>query len=92
MKSIIISVIIILFSLNIWAQKNKQSDYFQTIKGVVYDIESGKKLHYANVYLEDDESNGSYTDVKGRYEFLVTTGRHHVVISLVGYRVRLFLF
>ncbi len=56
-----------------------------TIRGKVFDKETGKPVDYANVYV-DDETQGSLTDEEGFYNITgVTEGEHVLSFSSIGY-------
>lgn len=55
------------------------------IKGFVYDKETGEACSFANVFIENT-SFGAATDVNGYFNInKVPPGRHHLIISYVGY-------
>lgn len=56
-----------------------------TIRGKVFDKETGKPVDYANVYV-DEESLGSLTDEEGFYNITgVTEGEHVLSFTSIGY-------
>ncbi|MFH2141458.1 MAG: TonB-dependent receptor [Bacteroidota bacterium] len=60
----------------------------QTIKGVVYDIESNNPLYGASIIiLETNPITGTITDSEGRFKIdSVTVGRYNLLVSYIGYQ------
>lgn len=56
-----------------------------SIRGNVYDDETGETIIYANVYL-DDETPRTTTDIEGFFSILnLKPGKHELKISFLGY-------
>ncbi|NQV53535.1 MAG: TonB-dependent receptor [Flavobacteriales bacterium] len=72
------SIIFLLFSLGLFAQTG-------TIRGFVYDKESGEPLIFINVFLKGTQIGGS-TDVNGYYSITkIPTGDYTLTIQAMGY-------
>ncbi len=65
----------------------KTTSLFQSIKGIVYDIETNNPLVGANVMLlESNPPKGAATDLNGNYKIEnVPLDRYNIQISFVGY-------
>ena len=65
----------------------KTTSLFQSIKGIVYDIETNNPLVGANVMLlESNPPKGAATDLNGNYKIEnVPLNRYNIQISFVGY-------
>ncbi len=56
-----------------------------TISGYVRDKESGETLMGANIYLEDDPTNGTITNTYGFYSMTLPEGDYSIIISYLGF-------
>lgn len=56
-----------------------------TIQGIVLDAQTGDPLPGANIVLEGT-TQGTITDLDGRYDFSVPSGTYNLVASFIGYR------
>ncbi len=72
------SIIFLLFSLGLFAQSG-------TIRGFVYDKDSGEPLIFINVFLKGTQIGGS-TDVNGYYSITkIPPGDYTLTIQAMGY-------
>ena len=55
-----------------------------TIRGIVYDKESGEAIMFANVYAQGTDK-GTTTNVDGFYSLQVEPGTYTVVCKYIGY-------
>jgi hypothetical protein len=70
----------------IFALLSSLSSFAQSIKGFVYDKETGEPVLYANVVIVDSKV-GTSTDVNGYYSLTnLKPGSHQIQASFVGYR------
>lgn len=56
-----------------------------TISGYVKDRDSGETLIGANVYVENDPTNGTITNTYGFYSLTLPEGKYTLVFSYLGY-------
>ena len=78
MKKILLSFSIILFFLQLQAQK-------VTISGYIDDSETGEKLLAANIYNKNAPRIGTISNVYGFYSLTLDTGTVVLITSYVGY-------
>ena len=57
-----------------------------TLSGYVKDSESGETLIGANIYLEDDHSNGTVTNTYGFFSITLPEDKYRIVFSYLGYQ------
>jgi hypothetical protein len=63
--------------------------YYQKLTGVVFDSESHKPLHCANILIETfSKINGASADSSGRFNILLPPGRHTIRVSYLGYNTQ----
>jgi hypothetical protein len=60
-----------------------------TLSGYVKDAENGEDLIGANVYLQNDRSAGTTTNVYGFFSLTLPEGDYPVLISFIGYEAKL---
>jgi len=75
--SLIISILLITFSVNTFAQT-------ATLKGVIMDKEENESLIAATV--TDANNNGVTSDLDGNYEIILPAGKNIISFSYVGYQ------
>lgn len=56
-----------------------------TIKGTVFDGETNETLPFANIYLENDKSIGTTSDIDGNYKLILAPGTYTVVFSFTSF-------
>jgi len=63
----------------------------QTIRGVVYNVETGSPIAFANIALLEDMSNGAISDSEGRFAIHeIPLGYANLKISFVGYETYIY--
>lgn len=77
MKNIFIILFITLVSTSLFAQQF-------TVSGNVGDLNTGKKLGYANIRIANT-TNGTAANLAGRYELKLNAGRYVFIASYIGY-------
>ena len=79
MRKLIFILLGICFSLNIIAQKG-------TIRGFVYEKESGEPVMFCNVTL-NGTTYGSQTDINGMYNLSqIPVGEYTISVTFIGYQ------
>ena len=76
-KILITSILSFLFNFNFFAQ-------MATVKGVIMDKELNEPLISATI--SDQNLNGVTSDLKGNYEFNISSGINIISFSYVGYK------
>lgn len=65
----------------------KQTGFTQTIRGKVYDVETGQPLEFANISLLENPSAGTISDSLGHFAIHgVPLGYANIKVSFVGYQ------
>ena len=78
MKSLLLSTLILLFTTGIFAQSG-------TIRGFVYDKESGEPIIFCNISLKET-TMGAPTDVNGYFSIAkVPAGDYKIIITYLGF-------
>lgn len=78
-KNIFFSLSILFISTSIFAQ-NKY-----TISGYIKDVESGEDLIEANVYVKEDPTQGTTSNIYGFYSLTMEEGSYTLIFSYLGY-------
>ncbi len=64
----------------------KKTDLTQTIRGTVYDVETGNPVEFANISLLDNTSIGTMSDSLGHFAIHgIPLGYANIKVSFVGY-------
>lgn len=79
MRKALLQLFILLFSLVAFAQKGTG-----VLKGIVFERGNKDPLIGATIQLKTDLSNGTVTDVEGRFVLSVDTGTHVFICSFLG--------
>jgi len=72
---------ILLITLSVTAQKERQKSVFQ---GVIYDSKDGSTLVGANIKLRRDFTTGTVSDQDGKFHIELDPGTYSFVISFIG--------
>lgn len=59
---------------------------YQTLRGVVLDLETGSSLPSANIYIAENLDKSTITDLDGNFVIEAPLGRLNLAISYVGYK------
>lgn len=59
---------------------------YQTIQGVVRDLETGNPLPFASVYAVEYPQNSTTTDIDGKFSVQAPIGRLNLAVSYIGYK------
>ncbi len=72
-------------------QVDVESPYTQTIRGTVYDIETGKPVEFANISLIENPSIGAISDSIGHFTIHgIPLGYANIKVSYVGYQTYIY--
>jgi hypothetical protein len=68
-------------------QKAKETGLTQTIRGTVYDVETGQPVEFANISLLENPSVGTISDSLGHFSIRgIPLGYANIKVSFVGYQ------
>lgn len=56
-----------------------------TLRGTIYDANTGETIPFATVLLESNQGTGTTTDLDGVYELSLPSGIHNIQYSFLGY-------
>ena len=82
MKKTITSALLTLFTAALMAQDTG------TLKGVVKDKASGETIIGANIVWEADKSRGAATDIDGKFQLSLPSGKQNIVVTSIGYAAK----
>lgn len=77
-KIVLLTIFSIFIGVNLFAQT-------RTVKGFVFDSETGEPLIGAIIYSTEDSSFGQITNVEGLFELDVPTSIDYLIVSYTGY-------
>jgi outer membrane receptor protein involved in Fe transport len=94
MNKIIFSIIIILYSINVFAEDTKPAEAsLGSLKGFVFDSNTNQPLEYATIAMiskrDNKVINGTITDQTGFFKIKnVEFGMYHIDITFIGYKTK----
>jgi outer membrane cobalamin receptor len=94
MNKIILSILIIIFSVNVFAEDTKPTEAsLGSLKGFVFDSNSNQPLEYATIAIKSKTDNkvvnGTITDMTGFFKLKnVEFGMYNIDITFIGYKTK----
>jgi len=68
--------------------KASADSFFQTIRGLVIDEQSGEPLPGANIILSGEKTTGTVSNTNGQFSIKASVGRRELIVSFIGYVTR----
>jgi len=94
MNKIILSILIVLYSINVFAEDTKPAEAsLGSLKGFVFDSNTDQPLEYATIAMiskrDNKVINGTITDQTGFFKIKnVEFGMYHIDITFIGYKTK----